>query len=902
MRTRTPSRETAGDAASTVRPDVYPWIVRVSAGLVVGIAAAALIGWVADAELLFRWGAGLYPIMPLTILAHLLAGAALAAVAGGRPGRRRRMAAAGVMVLIALLGAGTLVQYLFGIDIGLGRVLFPEAVRAAGGPRAGEPAFNSGTGFLAAGLSLLLLLSGRRRGGRTLVAQLLAAVVLVIALVALLGYVFAVEELYTVGPYAPMSVPSAFAFLLLAVALLFMRPADGFMRIVTADDAGGYAARRLLPATLLLPAALGWLRLLGQEAGLFGTRYGLTLMVTTSTVLLAAIAWWSALVLHRFDAARARHTAHMERERSRLGAILDALPVGVVVTDPGGRFTLVNEAFRGIWGADAPVLEDAAEHGRYLAWWPGTDRRLRAEDWGLAKALREGARPESQEVDIETFDGKRKTVLNRARVIRDSSGRITGGVVAVVDITDRRRAESERERARAEAERRARQEEALRLATAAVAAAFTPEEVIDRIARSALAAAEADTALVERIDPEREEAVIVAVAGDDALPAGARMPYAGSLLERVIRLDSPVVIDDLLADPRTPPHLRRAFGASAALAIPMSVPGEPIGALILVRAGGRPSFRPDEVDGATAFANLASVAFHKVRLLEESETRRAELRRLVESQSRLVRGFSHDVKNPLGAADGRLALLEEGALDGLDESQREEVGRARRSLHTAIRLIGSLVDFARAEAGQVEIESRPTDVGGIVREIAEEQRPAAREKGLTLDVDVEVSAEPIRADPDRLRQISGNLVSNAIKYTDEGGVRLHVVERDRPPAAVEAVRGGERSPGVAPAPGRWVAIEVADTGPGIPEGKQNEIFDEFTRLDPEEGHGAGLGLAISRRLARLLGGDITVESEVGRGSTFTVWLPREGGERTDRGAVTDARAANGGPLGGPHPT
>ncbi|MFW6201248.1 MAG: hypothetical protein ACOC8B_01600, partial [Gemmatimonadota bacterium] len=121
MRTRTPSPETSGDAASTVRPDVYPWIVRVSAGLVVGIAAAALIGWVADAELLIRWRAGLYPIMPLTILAHLLAGAALAAVAGDRPGRRRRMAAAGVMVLIALLGAGTLVQYLFGIDIGLGR-------------------------------------------------------------------------------------------------------------------------------------------------------------------------------------------------------------------------------------------------------------------------------------------------------------------------------------------------------------------------------------------------------------------------------------------------------------------------------------------------------------------------------------------------------------------------------------------------------------------------------------------------------------------------------------------------------------------------------------------------------------------------------------------------------------
>ena len=119
------------------------------------------------------------------------------------------------------------------------------------------------------------------------------------------------------------------------------------------------------------------------------------------------------------------------------------------------------------------------------------------------------------------------------------------------------------------------------------------------------------------------------------------------------------------------------------------------------------------------------------------------------------------------------------------------------------------------------------------------------------------------ADPLRVRQIVGNLVSNAVKYAPQGKVTID--------AAIRSFGG--------PLPGDWIALSVSDTGPGIPEDKRELIFEEYTRLQPEAQQGAGIGLAISRRIARLMGGDLGVESEMGRGSTFTLWLPASGPRR-----------------------
>ncbi len=420
--------------------------------------------------------------------------------------------------------------------------------------------------------------------------------------------------------------------------------------------------------------------------------------------------------------------------------------------------------------------------------------------------------------------------------------------------------ESER-RARADAERRATEESALRQSAQAVTETYTVEDVIRRIAESALIATRADGAYVERLDTAVGRITVAAAAGDVHPPIGAVMARAGSYAELVLERAEPILVPNLAtADRPLAGGIGLACGDCAAVVLPLLDSGTAIGALILIRRRGE-SFRPDEVGRAATFANLAALAFRKVHLLEESEQRRAELEDVMESRARLIRGFSHDLKNPLGAADGYLQLLEEGIQGEMSPKQRDSVTRVRRALHAALALITDLVELARAEAGQLDVQMHAVDARDVAREMAGEYRAQAEAAGLGLEEEIPGEFPLFPSDDRRMRQVLGNLLANAVKYTPRGGrigVRLQLREQ------AGAIR-----------PDRWLAIDVWDTGPGVPSDRGESIFQEFTRLDPGRTPGAGLGLAISRRVARAIGGDLTFRSEPGKGSTFTLWLPLE---------------------------
>jgi PAS domain S-box-containing protein len=410
----------------------------------------------------------------------------------------------------------------------------------------------------------------------------------------------------------------------------------------------------------------------------------------------------------------------------------------------------------------------------------------------------------------------------------------------------------------AETERRAREEAALREATQALARSFTVQEVIGRIAEAALIAVGADGAFVERIDAESRCAVVVATAGTMAPEPGDSVPLASSLTRQVLeRRDSAVVPTLAGLSGALSGQFVAMCGDCSVLAVPLLDGGEAIGALLMVRSHDNGRFRDDEVARARSFADLAALAFRKVHLLEESERRREELERLMVSRARLLRGFSHDVKNPLGAADGYMQLLEDGVLGTVNEEQERGIGRARRSLGAALQLIEDLVELARAEAGQIEIRPEPVDVREIAREMTEEYRAQADARGLEVVYERPVQFPLIVSDSARIRQVLGNLMSNAVKYTQRGTIRVVTALRRRPPTGTCAV------------------VSVSDTGPGIAADKEHLLFQEFARLDPATATGAGLGLAISRRVARALGGDVTFERGDGHGATFALWLPQD---------------------------
>lgn len=249
---------------------------------------------------------------------------------------------------------------------------------------------------------------------------------------------------------------------------------------------------------------------------------------------------------------------------------------------------------------------------------------------------------------------------------------------------------------------------------------------------------------------------------------------------------------------------------------------------------------------------LARAVAEEARLRAESERRREELERITETKNGLIRGFTHDVKNPIGAADGYLQLLGEGLLGPLGERQKTGVERAHRSLTSALELISDLLELSKAEAGHIHVEHVPTNVVEIAHDVVEEYRAQAEAKGLAIAVECHDGIPDVRSDPARVRQVLGNLVSNAVKYTVAGSVAVRV---SADPAASS------------------VAVAVADSGPGIPKEKQHLLFREFVRLDPEAGPGAGIGLAISNRIVGAIGGTIDMTSEAGRGTTFVLSLP-----------------------------
>ncbi|HWH53542.1 MAG TPA: ATP-binding protein [Gemmatimonadaceae bacterium] len=434
-----------------------------------------------------------------------------------------------------------------------------------------------------------------------------------------------------------------------------------------------------------------------------------------------------------------------------------------------------------------------------------------------------------------------------------------GALTSVMILSGRERRLAALLRTRVEEESaRARREVALREAAEALAGAFTADEVTQRIARSALAVVEGRGAFVEWISRRAgvaDSLSVRATAGTGAPPLASSCDFAGSYTELVTASGTPELVMNLA---QTDAGLRSTFtaGQAAAIVVPLGSPGSMVGALFVLGSGHH--LRSEDAARAAILGHLASLAYEKVRLLDEEIEGRRRLERVISSRSRLMRGFSHDVKNPIGAADGYAELLGGGVYGELNARQQESIGRMRRCIHGALGLIDDLHELARAETGHLALSAEPVDLSDLLRDVGEEYQAKARSRRLLLTVDIEKDPLLVRTSRTRVRQILANLLSNAIKYTDDGSV---------------TVRAARSSVGPVGDGGDWVLIEVADTGRGIPSDKLDFIFEEFGRVGDSDQTGAGLGLAISRLLAHALGGQITVSSQLGSGSCFTLWMP-----------------------------
>jgi len=279
------------------------------------------------------------------------------------------------------------------------------------------------------------------------------------------------------------------------------------------------------------------------------------------------------------------------------------------------------------------------------------------------------------------------------------------------------------------------------------------------------------------------------------------------------------------------------------------------GVLTLTRSEVRP-FTEKQIELVSTFADQAAIAIENVRLFDEIRDKSRQLQMASEHKSQFVSSMSHELRTPLNAIIGLTDMLVTNAARFGTEKAQEPLQRVNRAGTHLLGLINQVLDLSKIEAGKLELNPQTVQLAPLINEVIGTAGQLAEQNKNRLVVDAQENLGALTVDPMRLRQILLNLLSNACKFTKEGEVRLR---------ARRVANGRD-----------WIELAVADTGIGMTPEQQAKLFEEFSQADATTAQrfgGTGLGLALSRKLARMMGGDVIVTSEPGKGSVFTVRLP-----------------------------
>jgi signal transduction histidine kinase len=577
------------------RPVDLSIVVGATAIATTAIGIVVFLGWALDIEVLRRLPPDPIVMLPSTAVGFTVGGAALWLLRHEGAHNTSVRIGRALAAIVFLLGLLFFIERVSGIETGIAQLLFADRVARYPYRPIGLMATNSTICFTLAGASLLLLDVELRQRWRP--SQLLATTGLAIAMLALVGHLYGARPLYAVDRAAGMALITTLGFVSLLLGLVLARAHRGHVAVLTAPDLGGVLARRLLPATIVVPLVLGWLYIGGRVAQLFSREGGTALLVLTTIAVLLILVVRSAVVVRAVD-----------RERQA-------------------------------------VLEREAE--------------ARAEAEQLAEVLQD----QTAELEVQS---------------------------------------------------------------------------------------------------------------EEAHEAAAR------------------------------------------------------------------------AEAATKHAQEAAAEAARARAEAEAASR---------AKSEFLAVMSHELRTPLNAIGGYVELMQMEVRGPITEAQRDDLTRIKRSQQHLLGLINEVLNYMRIEAGAMRYDIASFSVREAMEAVEPLIAPLVRAKGLTYERVDGHADDRVRADPERVRQIFINLVSNAVKFTPPGG-RIALRCESRPDV---------------------IAFRVSDTGIGIPTDKLTSIFDPFvqinTRLTRTE-EGIGLGLAISRDLARGMGGELTVESREGVGSTFTLTLPR----------------------------
>lgn len=543
----------------------------------------------------------------------------------------------------------------------------------------------------------------------------------------------------------------------------------------------------------------------------------------------------------------AKVTEDLSRERAiatRL-QMVESAPDGVILLDREGRIVHANPRAATLFGHTREELI-----GRELDELVRERFRARHRSHRTECARAPGPRPVGSAVTL--VSGLRKNGTEFPAEISLTPFEASEGFFIVAFIRDVTEQQSLQRKRRRAADRVAR----LQSTGAALGGAITLTDVAAVILSTGMDAVGAQTALVARtVENERELEVLSEVGADYLADGAARIPVTDSVRSRsALWLRSPDEIRSQYPDA----GLFETNGQRALACLPLISRGEPIGVLRLSFPEAR-TFDDDERAFLTAFAHQCALALDRAQLYEDALAARDVAERTMLMRDELLAMVGHDLGNPLAAvglwADYICSVAHAGA-------ETDQVRRGASKIQGAVRQMSALLqdlgDLASLDACHFRIEKQEQDTEQIVSDTVDAFAALCAEKGLSILGNA--SAQRLFCDPNRVQQVLGNLVGNAIKFTPKGGV-----------ITVEAVPcGGD------------VRFSVADTGPGIPDEAQTHVFERYWRGGQRDfAKGVGLGLFIAKGIVDAHGGKIWVESVVGRGSTFCFTLPAAPGKSRD---------------------